>query len=56
MECLPLWLTYIGQKKRTLGKTYGIEVSYYWVPMEYTENLLGIHREHDGSMLGTKEK
>jgi hypothetical protein len=23
MECLPLWHTYIGEKGRTLGKTYG---------------------------------
>jgi hypothetical protein len=26
MECLPLWLTYIGVKGRTLGKTCGIKV------------------------------
>ncbi len=30
MECLPLWLTYIGVKGRTLGKTCGIKVRCYW--------------------------
>jgi hypothetical protein len=25
MECLPLWPTCIGEKGRTLGKTYGIK-------------------------------
>jgi hypothetical protein len=24
-ECLPLWPSYIGEKGRTLGKTYGIK-------------------------------
>jgi hypothetical protein len=30
MECLPFWLTYIGVKGRTLGKTCGIKVMCYW--------------------------
>jgi hypothetical protein len=30
MECLPLWPTYIGEKGRTLGKTYEIKASCYW--------------------------
>jgi hypothetical protein len=49
MGCLPLWPTYIGEKGRTLGKTYGIKARYYW----------GTHRElreHRGNILGTKEK
>jgi len=30
MECLPLWPTYIGEKGRTLGKTFGIKARCYW--------------------------
>jgi hypothetical protein len=30
MECLPLWPTYLGDKWRTLGKTYGIKARFYW--------------------------
>ncbi len=30
MERLPVWLTYIGVKGRTLGKTCGIKVTRYW--------------------------
>jgi hypothetical protein len=41
-DCIERWSApYIGEKKRTLGKTHGIKASYYWEPMEYTENLLG---------------
>jgi hypothetical protein len=29
MEWLPVWLTYIGVKGRTLGKTCGIKVRCY---------------------------
>jgi hypothetical protein len=29
MKCLLLWPTYIGEKGRTLGKTYGIKVRCY---------------------------
>jgi len=50
---LPLWPTYIGEKGRTLGKTYGIKVRCYW------EHPWGTHRdprEHIGNALGTKEK
>jgi hypothetical protein len=39
MECLPLWPSYIGEKGRTLGKTYGIRVRCYW------EHLWGTHWE-----------
>ncbi len=28
--CLSLWPTYIGEKGRTLGKTYGIKARCYW--------------------------
>ncbi len=43
MEHLPLWCTYIGEKGRTLGKTYGIKARCYW------EHPCGTHwepREH----------
>jgi hypothetical protein len=30
MGCLPLSLTYIVEKGRTLGKTYGIKERCYW--------------------------
>jgi hypothetical protein len=50
MECLPLWPTYIGEKGRTLGKTYGIKARSYW------EHSWGTHWELNGNMLGTKEK
>ncbi len=73
MECLPLWPTYIyiyiyiyiGEKGRTLGKTWGIKARCYWEhpwgthwePKEHIENLMGTHWELEGgAMLGTKEK
>jgi hypothetical protein len=43
MDCLPLWPTYIGEKGRTLGKTYRIKAGCYW------EHPWGTHwepREH----------
>jgi hypothetical protein len=40
-ECLPLWPTYIGEKGRTLGKTYGIG------------NTLGEHIGNLGNILRT---
>jgi hypothetical protein len=46
MECLPLWPTYIGEKGRTLGKTYGIRMRCHW------EHVWGTHwepREHVGN-------
>ncbi len=48
MECLPLWPTYIGEK--TLGKTYGIKVRWYWEQPWWT------HWEHDGNSLGTSRE
>jgi hypothetical protein len=53
MGCLPLRPTYIGEKGRTLGKTYGIKARCYW---EHIGNLIGIHLELEENMLGTKEK
>jgi hypothetical protein len=50
MEHLPLWPTYIGEK-RTL--TYGIKMRCYW---EHIGKLMGIHWGFEGNMLGTKEK
>jgi hypothetical protein len=61
MECLPLWPTYIGEKGRTLGNTYGIKVRCYWEhpwgthwePTEHIRNLMGTHWELEGNMLDT---
>jgi hypothetical protein len=50
MEYLHLWPSYIGEKGRTLGQTYGIKVRFY------REHPWGTHWEHDGNMVGTKEK
>jgi len=60
MECLTLWPTYIGEKGRTLGKTYGIKARCYWEhpwgthgePREHIENPFRTLREH----FGTNEK
>ncbi len=56
MECLPLWFTYIGEKGRTLGKTYGIKARCYWKHREHIVNLIGTHWELEGNILGTKGK
>jgi hypothetical protein len=53
MECLFFWPTYICEKGRTLGKTYGIKTRCYWEhPREHIENL-GTHIENLGNILGT---
>ncbi len=44
MKCLPLWPTYIGEKGRTLGKTYWIKAWCYW---EHIGNLMGTHWEFE---------
>jgi hypothetical protein len=49
MNCIPLWPTYIGEKGRTLGKTYGIKARCYW------EQPWGTHWEFERNMLGTKK-
>jgi hypothetical protein len=46
MKCLPLWPSYIGEKGRTLGKTYGIKARCYW------EHPWGTHWE-PGNILRT---
>jgi hypothetical protein len=38
LQCLYLGLNYIGEKGRTLGKTYGIKARYYWEPKEHVGN------------------
>jgi len=43
MKCLPLWPTYIGEKGRTLGKTYGIKARCDW------EHPWGTHWEPVGN-------
>jgi hypothetical protein len=57
MECLTLWPTYVHEKGRTLGKTYGIKARCYWnhpwgthwEPREHIENLMGTDWELDGN-------
>jgi len=47
MECLSLWPTYIGEKGRTLVKTYGIKARCYWE--QPWGNTLGTLKEHVGN-------
>jgi hypothetical protein len=64
LQCFSLWPMYIGEKGRTLGKTYGIKARCYWEhpggthwkPREHIGNLMGIHWELEGNMLETKGK
>jgi hypothetical protein len=64
MPSSPFWPTYIGEKGRTLGKTYAIKARFYceqpwgthWELKEHIENLMGTHWELAMNMLGTKEK
>jgi hypothetical protein len=51
MECLPLWPTYIGEKGKTLGKTYGIKVG----AIGNTLGTLRACKEHVGNK-GEKKK
>jgi hypothetical protein len=60
-SALSLWPTYIGEKGRTLDKTYGIKARRYWehpwrTHREHIGNLMGTHWELEGNMMGTKEK
>jgi len=45
MKCLPLWPIYIGEKGRTLGKTYGIKARCFGNTLEEhignLNNILG---------------
>jgi hypothetical protein len=51
------WPNYMGEKGRTLGKTYGNKVRCYWEPLgEHIKNLMRTHWELEGNILGTKEK
>ncbi len=54
--CFPFWPTYMGEKGRTLGKTYGIKAMCYWEHPWSLGNILGTQWEFEGNMLGTKEK
>jgi hypothetical protein len=46
MKCLPLWPNYIGEKGRTLGKTYGIKAKCYWEHIGNLGNILKTWWEH----------
>jgi len=50
MKCISLWPNYIGEKGRTLGKTYGIKARCYWVHPWGTHWEL---KEHIGNLKGT---
>jgi hypothetical protein len=50
LKCLFLWPTYIGEKWRTLGKTYGIKARCYW------EHPLGNKLGAIWNLKGTKKK
>jgi hypothetical protein len=56
----PFGLPIMGEKGRTLGKTYEIKVRCYWehswgTHWEHIGNLRGTYWEFEGNMLGTKE-
>jgi len=62
-----IWPSYLGEKGRALGKTYGIKARCYlkhlwgthWEHREHIGNpgnILRTHWELEGNMLGTKEK
>jgi hypothetical protein len=53
MEFLPLWPTYIGEKGRTLGKTYGIKARCNWEHIGNLGNMLGICWEPIEHLEGT---
>jgi hypothetical protein len=53
----PLWPNYIGARRRTCAKTYGIKVRCYGEHVEeYIENLMETSREHNENTLRTREK
>jgi hypothetical protein len=41
IECHALWPSYIGEKGRTLGETYGIKTRCYWNTLEEHIGNLG---------------
>jgi len=53
VKCHSLWPSYIREKGRTLGKTYGIKVRCYWEhawePRKHIGNLMKTWREHVGN-------
>ncbi len=61
---LPIWPMYIGERRTTFAKAYGIKVRCYgehvggahWELGEDIQNLMGTHWELKGNKLGTKEK
>jgi hypothetical protein len=41
VKCLSLWPNYIGDKGKTMGKTYGIKTRCYWNTLEEHIGNLG---------------
>ncbi len=56
MECLYLWPNYIGEKWRSLGKTYGIKARCYCEHIRNLGNILGTHWELEREHVGNKGK
>jgi len=60
MVGLFLWPTHIGEKGRTLGKTYGVTARCYrehpWASREHIGNLMGTHWELEREHVGNKGK
>jgi len=51
MKCLPLWPTNIGEKGRTLGKTYGIKAKCYWEPIGNLKGTCWEQRKNEKKIL-----
>ncbi len=50
----PVWPTYIGERRTTFGKAYGIKVRWHGEHVgEHIENLMGTHLELKGNIVGT---
>jgi len=49
-SAFPFWPTHVGEKGRTLGKTYGIKARCYW---EHPWGTYWEPREHIWNLKGT---
>jgi hypothetical protein len=61
MECLPLWPTYIGERRgglwaKHMGLKWGAIGNTFGEHIGNLGNILKTHWELEGNMLGTKEK
>jgi hypothetical protein len=52
-----LWPSYVGERRRTFAKTYGIKMRCYGEHVgEYIGNVMGTSREHSENTLRTRKK